>query len=393
MALRHLLNLFSAETFVVAMGLVFGIFVARGFGVEAKGLLAAIAALVGLGSVLSSLGVSYSAVKLGGGNTNRIFITFSLFGSLISLLFIVIYELYRPTQRDIFNHILELYIVLFFTIYNLQGLAFILSRPSRKYYPLAIITGQLFALFALLLMYLNQQFDAIWVLLATAGGQFLVSFYYLKRIHVPESKASIVSMIQYIKASLNQAPISYITAISIHIPVLVISSVSLSEAGIYSVAAASVMLMGKIPRLLHGMTIGGVMFNSSSARSDFFKLQGVMIIMIVSFHLVVPFLIQSLYGEQFFPAVLVSIILVYSMVPLLFIALGEARLIVFEKYNTLIAYKFIACSLFVTAIYMLPFFGFDISSSSIAWCIFGYRYLSALLLLFTARYQSVKVFG
>ena len=77
MALSSLLRLFSSEVLVVALGLLFGIFVARGFGVEAKGALAGIAALVGLGSALSSLGVSYSAVKLGGSNTNGIFINFS----------------------------------------------------------------------------------------------------------------------------------------------------------------------------------------------------------------------------------------------------------------------------------------------------------------------------
>jgi len=392
MALRSLLRLFSSEVLVVALGLLFGIFVARGFGVEAKGALAGIAALVGLGSALSSLGVSYSAVKLGGSNTNRIFINFSFVGSIVGLLGLVVYAIQNPHQFDIFNYILELYFVLFLTIYNLQSLAFILSRPSRKYYPLAIIFGQLSAFFALLLMFFNEQFEAIWITLATASGQFLVSFYYIKRIHLPELKVSVGSMTQYLKTSLNQAPIIYITAISIHIPVLALTSVSLSEVGFYSVAAASVLVIGKIPRLLHGMTIGGVMFNGSGARTDFLKLQFVMMSFVALFHLVSSFLIQALYGTQFLPAVSVSIILAYSMIPLIFIGLAEARMLVLEKYNAIIAYKFIACSLLVISIYSLQIFDFDISAEAVAWCIFGYRYLSVLLLMFTTKLSSTKVF-
>ena len=377
---------------MVALGLLFGIFVARGFGIEAKGALAGIAALVGLGSALSSLGISYAAVKLGGANTNRILITFSFFGSIVGLLGIVVFSIQNPRQFDIFNYILHLYIVLFLTMYNLQSLAFILSRPSRKYYPLAIITGQVFAFVALLLMFFSKQFEAIWIILATASGQFLVGFYYINRIHLPESKVSVGTMIQYIKTSLTQAPIIYITAISIHLPVLALTSVSLSEVGIYSVAAASVLVIGKIPRLLHGMAIGGVMFSGSEARTDFFKLQFVMILLIALFHLVSSFLIQTLYGTPFLPAVSVSIVLAYSMVPSLFLGLAEARMIVLEKYNALIAYKLVACSLLVISIYSLQIFDLDISAEVLAWCIFGYRYLSGVLLLLTTRLSSVKVF-
>ena len=393
MALSSLLRLFSAEVLVVALGLIFGIFVARGFGVEAKGALAGIAALVGLGSALSSLGVSYSAVKLGGSNTNGIFINFSFVGSIVGLLGLVVYGMQNPDQFDIFDNILELYFILFLTTYNLQSLAFILSRPSRTFYPLAIIFGQLFAFFALLLMFFNEQFEAIWITLATASGQFLVSFYYIKRIHRSELKVRVCSMSQYLKASLNQAPIIYITAISIHMPVLALTSVSLSEVGIYSVAAASVLIIGKIPRLLHGMTIGGFMFNGSGARTDFLKLQFAMISLIALFHLVSPFLIKSLYGAQFLPAVSVSIVLAYSMVPLIFIGLAEARMLVLEKYNAMIAYKFVACSLLVISIYSLQIFDFDNYAEAVAWCIFGYRYLSVLLLIFSIKLSSTKVFA
>ena len=96
MAIRSLLSLYSLEVFAVALGLLFEIFVARGFGVEAKGALAGIAALVGLGSALSSLGVSYSAVKLGGSNTNSIFINFSFVGSIVGLLGLVVYAIQIP---------------------------------------------------------------------------------------------------------------------------------------------------------------------------------------------------------------------------------------------------------------------------------------------------------
>jgi hypothetical protein len=200
-------------------------------------------------------------------------------------------------------------------------------------------------------------------------------------------------MTQYLKTSLNQAPILYITAISIHIPVLALTSVSLSEVGFYSVAAASVLVIGKIPRLLHGMTIGGVMFNDSGARTEFLKLQFVMICLIALFHLVSSFLIQALYGTEFLPAVSVSIILAYSMIPLIFIGLAEARMLVLEKYNAMIVYKFIACSLLVISIYSLQIFDFDISAEAVAWCIFGYRYLSVLLLMFTTKLSSTKVFA
>jgi hypothetical protein len=104
------------------------------------------------------------------------------------------------------------------------------------------------------------------------------------------------------------------------------------------------------------------------------------------------FLIQALYGTQFLPAVSVSIILAYSMIPLIFMGLAEARMLVLEKYNAMIAYKFIACSVLVISIYSLQIFDFDISAEAVAWCIFGYRYLSVLLLMFTTKLSSTKVF-
>ncbi|MDC3194281.1 hypothetical protein OAT56_02075 [Amylibacter sp.] len=393
MALKHLLRLFSSEILIVAFGLLVGVFVARGFGVEAKGALASIAAIVGLGSALSSFGVPYSAVKLGSSNTNWIMIKFSVYGSIIALLFLVVYNLQGWSQFNVFHYILELYIILFLTIYNLQSLAFILSRSSKYYYPLAIVTGQVLAFLFLLVMFFIQQFEAIWVTLTAAAGQFFVSFYYIKKIHLSESKVRIGSLTQYLKLSLNQAPIIYITAISIHIPILALSSVSLKEVGIYSVAAASVLVLGKIPRLLHGMTIGGIMFNNSGVRSDFFKLQFVMILLIAMFHLMVSFLIQSLYGLNFLPAVSVAVILAYSMIPLIYIGLGEARMIVFEKYNTLIAYKFITVSLLGATIFILLFFDFEFNAELMAWCIFGYRYLSFIFLIITTRFASVRVFA
>lgn len=393
MAVKNLLQLFTSEILVSAMGLLFGILVARGFGLEAKGSLAAIAALVGLGSAISSLGVSYSAVKLGGSNTNRIFLNFSFFSSTFGLLFLSIYSIQNPHQFDINNHILELYIILFLTIYNLQSLAFIVSRQSRNYYSFAILLGQFFAFSALLLMFFYERFDAIWITLAIAIGQFLVSFYYLTRVHLLEGKVSMYSTFKYVKLSLNQAPIILITAISIHIPVLILTSFSIIEVGIYSVGVASTLVIGKIPRLLNGMSLGGIMFNDEESRTQFLQLQFLMIFFIALFHLSASYLIQALYGSQFLPAVSVSIILAYSMLPLTFTALGEARMIVFEKYNALIAYKFISCSLLVISIYSLQFFDISISANTVAWCIFGYRYFSFLLLIVTTRLSSIKVFA
>ena len=135
------------------------------------------------------------------------------------------------------------------------------------------------------------------------------------------------------------------------------------------------------------------MFNGSGARTDFLKLQFAMISLIALFHLVSPFLIKSLYGAQFLPAVSVSIVLAYSMVPLIFIGLAEARMLVLEKYNAMIAYKFVACSLLVISIYSLQIFDFDNSAEAVAWCIFGYRYLSVLLLIFSMKLSSTKVFA
>ena len=114
----------------MVLGLLSGIFVARVFGVEAKGVLAGLVALVGLGSALSSLGVSYSAVKLGGDNTNSLFIIFSFLASLVGFIGLILYDIVSPHQVDILNYTVEIWLVLFLTIYNLQSLAFILSRPS-----------------------------------------------------------------------------------------------------------------------------------------------------------------------------------------------------------------------------------------------------------------------
>ena len=81
------------------------------------------------------------------------------------------------------------------------------------------------------------------------------------------------------------------------------------------------------------------------------------------------------------------------MIPLIFIGLAEARMLVLEKYNALIAYKFIACTALVASIFILQIFDFDISAESVAWCIFGHRYLSILLLIFTMKLSSIKVFA
>ena len=393
MAIKSLFKLYSSEVIVTFLGLVFGVFVARAFGLEAKGLLAGLGALIALGAVLSSLGVSYSAVKLGGYNTNRLLIIFSLIASLISLLFLFFYDYFKPTQINIINSSVELYLILFFTIYNLQSLAFILSRPNNKYYPMAIIFGQLCAFIVLFLMFITKEFQATWIMLATSGGQFAISSYYLIRIHRPESNTNTNNIFEYLRMGLNQAPIIYITAFSIHIPILIISSISLPEAGLYSVAAASVLIIGKIPRLLHGMTIGGIVFRGEEVYNDFLKLQGIMLLMIVAFHLLASFLIGAMYGAPFLPAVPVSIILAYSMIPLLFISLSEAKFIVFEKYNLLIAYKLVACSVLILELFMINYLGLEINAISVAWCVFIFRYISALLIFLTVRFQSIKVFS
>lgn len=393
MAIKSLFKLYSSELIVTFLGLVFGVFVARAFGLEAKGLLAGLAALIAFGAVLSSLGVGYSAVKLGGYNTNRLLIIFSLIASLASLLFLFFYDSFKPTQINIINTSVELYLILFFTIYNLQSLAFILSRPANKYYPMAIIFGQLCAFIVLFLMFTAKEFHATWVMLATSGGQFVISSYYLIIIHRPESNTNINNIFEYLKVGLNQAPIIYITAFSTHIPILIISSISLTEAGFYSVAAASVLIIGKIPRLLHGMAIGGIVFTGEAVYNQFLRLQGIIFLMVVMFHLLASFLIGIMYGDPFLPAVPVSIILAYSMIPLLFLSLGEAKFIVFEKYNLLIAYKLLACSIFIFELFMVNYLGLEINAISVAWCVFIFRYISALLIFIVIRSQSLKVFA
>ena len=59
-------------------------------------------------------------------------------------------------------------------------------------------------------------------------------------------------------------------------------------------AAANVMVVGTMPQLLRGRTIGGVMFNTDGAGTDFRKLQFEMISIIVLFKLV--FLVIAEFG-------------------------------------------------------------------------------------------------
>ena len=87
MALKNLLKLFSSEVLVAVLGLCIGVFVARAFGPEGKGAIAGTSAIVGLAVALSSFGVSYSAVKLGGENTNRIMCLVASLGSAVALAF------------------------------------------------------------------------------------------------------------------------------------------------------------------------------------------------------------------------------------------------------------------------------------------------------------------
>ncbi len=393
MALRNLFKLFSSEVLVVVLGLCVGVFVARAFGAEGKGLLAGTAAIVGLTVALSSFGVSYSAVKLGGENTNRIMCLVALLGSTISLLFLLGYQYYIFLPFDISNNILKLYILFFCSIYNLQSLAFIVSRPSGNTYSVAIICGQLISFIALSIMFFQTKLDPIWILLSTATVQFVVSFYYIESVHVRELSNSVSSFKEYISSSFTQAPIIYLTSITIHIPILLLSAESIFEAGLYAVAASSVLMIGKVPRLMHGMSLGGIMFHGKSVMVDFIKLQLFMVIVIIIFHALAAFLIEMLFGASFSGAVTPAVILAYSMLPLLFISLAEGKLIVVKKYKSLIVCKAISCLVLALLIFGVQLNLGEFNSISLAWCILYFRLFSAIAIFCTTKWESVEVFG
>jgi O-antigen/teichoic acid export membrane protein len=395
MSAKVLARLFSYEILVVVLGLFFGVIVARYFGVEAKGQLAQFSAIIGLAIVSSSLGVSYSAVKLKGFNTNRLFLIFSIFGSLVSLIFILIYQRYGDNVIHTSSADLVLILfILFFSIYNLQSLALILSSSIRGYYPAAIISGQVGSITVLMILIYINQFNVIWLVLISSFAQFIVSFYGIKYIGVVGKVNRSMRFFEYIKISIHQAPIIYLTSILIHIPVILISTVSLKEAGIFSVAFSSVMIIGKIPRLIHGMTIGGTAFNRKKDLSDIIKLHAVTVITIISFHLIAHFLITGIYGDLFLDSVNVAIILAYSMLPLLYVALVEAKLLVEKKYNQMIYYKIAALVLFFIFLMIGYYYVGFISAITVAWAILGYRFISIpILYLLIIKKQSIRLFS
>jgi ABC-type multidrug transport system permease subunit len=181
--------------------------------------------------------------------------------------------------------------------------------------------------------------------------------------------------------------------ILIHIPVILIATTSIKEAGIFSVAFSAVMIIGKIPRLIHGMAIGGTVFNSKKHISDIVKLHGVTMIMIVVFHLTAQFLITGLYGDLFFDSVNVAIILAYSMLPLLYVGLVEAKLLVKKKYNQIIYYKTAVLAFFFIFLIIGYYYFNSISAVTVAWAILGYRLISVPMLYLIIKKQSIKIFS